>query len=273
MATNYPQSSAELSEAYDRIKDHIRNNPQFYVFVAGVCTEYNLPKDSKIIDFGCGKGFLLKQLSETGYTNLSGVDFSKELAAIAVQNAPAAVIATHDLLSGPVPDTYEAAFLTEVVEHLTDPVRGLQNIHASLTDEAWLFLTFPNRRAYFPWYYAKPVVNLFRRWPAVHRRLGLLFVPYEMRTAQPIDHSYRPKEVAAFLEAAGFEIIGRRGHRLFPMWRFSRLPLISNSVEWIEQRFGSHFPTVAFYRYMFVCRRGPSRTDDTPTAISRADSV
>jgi len=39
----------------------------------------SLPKDAKIVDYGCGYGRTLNQLYEAGYKNLSGFDFSEEM--------------------------------------------------------------------------------------------------------------------------------------------------------------------------------------------------
>ncbi len=37
----------------------------------------NIPKDSKIIDLGCGNGYTCCQLAEEGFLNLTGIDYSE----------------------------------------------------------------------------------------------------------------------------------------------------------------------------------------------------
>ena len=37
----------------------------------------NIPKDSRIIDLGCGNGYTCCQLAEEGFLNLTGIDYSE----------------------------------------------------------------------------------------------------------------------------------------------------------------------------------------------------
>ena len=41
-------------------------------------TPLNLPKDSKILDLGCGPGYFLDTMKEQGYNDLTGVTLSPE---------------------------------------------------------------------------------------------------------------------------------------------------------------------------------------------------
>ena len=43
----------------------------------------NFPKDSKIVDFGCGTGILGIELAKNGFSNIVGVDGSPEMLAVA----------------------------------------------------------------------------------------------------------------------------------------------------------------------------------------------
>ena len=47
-------------------------------FQMDIYKEY-VDKDKKILDIGCGYGRTLKELYDNGYTNLYGIDFSKEM--------------------------------------------------------------------------------------------------------------------------------------------------------------------------------------------------
>ena len=45
--------------------------------------EKDIPKDSLLIDFGCGTGILGENLNQVGYTNVVGVDGSPEMLEVA----------------------------------------------------------------------------------------------------------------------------------------------------------------------------------------------
>ena len=52
--------------------------------------DLSTPRESRLVDLGCGTGELLQQLEREGYVNLCGLDLSSQMIAIAQQKAPAA---------------------------------------------------------------------------------------------------------------------------------------------------------------------------------------
>ncbi len=64
-----------------------------------------LSPNSKILDFGCGQGRILKQLKKEGFTNLSGVDISENMIEIAGKELPDADFKVNTGVSIPYMDS------------------------------------------------------------------------------------------------------------------------------------------------------------------------
>jgi cyclopropane fatty-acyl-phospholipid synthase-like methyltransferase len=111
-------------------------------------------RDKRILDIGCGRGGLIQQLVESGCNDVTGFDFSSA----AVQEARKVVsdpvagvrlelkqgsVIERDLFSA---DSFDLAFMTDVVEHLPPDVlhAGLQNAKYWLAPSGRLVVhTFP----------------------------------------------------------------------------------------------------------------------------------
>ena len=84
-------SNKNIARGYDKVKEKIVMPEIHYKIVVKTIEEIENqffgPHDKlKILDFGCGKGFLLKHLESKGY-KLYGYDISKELVDIARKNS------------------------------------------------------------------------------------------------------------------------------------------------------------------------------------------
>jgi len=255
MTELYSRDESTLAEGWDRIAERMELYPQFYEFVADVVRIVSLPTNATIADIGCGTGRLLALLAERGYSNLTGVDFSKRAIELAQVRVPTAKLIRHDIVIGPLPYTYDAIFVTEVIEHLTDPRRALLHLYHSLAEDGYLFLSFPNRLAFWPWYHLRGLRHLVSWWPRMQYWIMWFTMPYEMRSDQPLDHSYTPRQVAEFITAAGFHILCRRGMRLLPMFRIPGLDFTEAVVARLERIMQMLPPQWWYYRYMFVCQR------------------
>ncbi|HVR36371.1 MAG TPA: methyltransferase domain-containing protein [Methylomirabilota bacterium] len=151
---------------------------------------------ASVIDLGCGHGTLLACLASLPLKlELHGCDLSPGLVASARARVPAARIVEADLehLRFP-PASFDAAFATEVLEHLLDVHAGLRGIHNVLKPGGWLLVTLPNR----DWFH-------FERYLQERTRF------------QPVDDRfYSVSEIEAFLTRAGFEVrLVRGGERLY----------------------------------------------------------
>jgi SAM-dependent methyltransferase len=80
-----------------------------------------LSTDSRILDYGCGYGRTLAHLSEAGFHNLVGVDFSKAMLARAHGAGPASALVRNDGLSLPFKnDCFDAVLLFAVLTCIPD---------------------------------------------------------------------------------------------------------------------------------------------------------
>lgn len=102
-------------------------------------------KDAKILDLGCGSGFLVEFLKEDGYADVTGVDASKEQVARAQQKGLPVLHgdAVHYLTQS---DRYDVIFNTDFIEHLTkdEIVDFLTRIRKALKPGGYVVIQTPN---------------------------------------------------------------------------------------------------------------------------------
>lgn len=101
----------------------------------------------KMLDVGCGEGFVLAHFAEIGW-EVSGIDFSRS-GVEAMNPGVAHLVESGDLFerlgartaSG---QTYDVLWLENVLEHVLDPVALLGALEALLTNDGLLVVTVPN---------------------------------------------------------------------------------------------------------------------------------
>jgi len=74
-----------------------------------------VPRDARILDFGCGHGRTLAELADAGYTNLAGIDFSETLIARGRVENPVLDLTVYP--GGPLPfddNSFDAAVILGV---------------------------------------------------------------------------------------------------------------------------------------------------------------
>lgn len=243
---------ARLAAGWDELAAGLSLPPDFYDFVADAAIRAGLPRSADVADVGCGSGRLLAALAARGYTALSGYDFSARAVELTRARLPAVAARVHNIVERPLDRRHDALFLTEVIEHLSDPGRAAANLHASLQPGGVLILTFPNRSAYLPWLHWHWLRHLCGGRPWLRSWIMWFTMPYEMRSAQPLDHAYTAGQVRAFLERAGFRVVARRGMRIAPMLRITRFDWVIARLERALQRLPVQW---WFYRSLFIARK------------------
>lgn len=104
-------------------------------------------KDVKIIDLGCGQGYLINWLKFEGYVNIKGVDISSEQIDFCKKyvHAPVVCMEAKKYLSQ-TKEKYDVIFLTDVLELVPqDEVIGLlSEIYNHLSLKGRFFVQVPN---------------------------------------------------------------------------------------------------------------------------------
>jgi 2-polyprenyl-6-hydroxyphenyl methylase/3-demethylubiquinone-9 3-methyltransferase len=153
----------------------------------------------RVLDIGCGTGFLLERLAERGFSGI-GIDLSPESVEHATRRL--AEIGASDRLSAVVGSAYEPPAgpfdliaLTDVLEHLEDPRACLAALRAQLAPGGLLVISTPNRRS----------LPGARRWLAEH---GMSWIKVSLA---PVDNWQTWGSLEGHAASAGLVPISRRG--------------------------------------------------------------
>ena len=153
----------------------------------------------RVLDVGCGTGFLLERLAERGYSGI-GVNLSPESVAHAQRRL--AEIGAADRLSAVVGSAYEPPegpfdliCLTDVLEHLEDPRACVRALAARLAPGGLVVVSTPNRRSL----------------PGARRWLAERGVPGIRLNLAPVDRWQTWVNLESHGAAAGLVPVARRG--------------------------------------------------------------
>jgi 2-polyprenyl-3-methyl-5-hydroxy-6-metoxy-1,4-benzoquinol methylase len=97
----------------------------------------------RILEIGCGRGILLKALSQLGH-ECQGIERSN-LAATRAQNTPGIRVYTTPLEQCQLPENYfDLVIFWHVLEHLENPADTLSRVSQLLRPGGWLIIEVPN---------------------------------------------------------------------------------------------------------------------------------
>ncbi len=122
---------------------------------------YIAPADQFILDLGCGEGILLEKIvRRCPEKKVLGIDVMQENIKICKTNA--LPVEYGDLYNLTLTDnSVDTVFLIEVIEHLTQPQRALQEIHRILKPGGKVVILFPNDSVFAV---ARFVTLKFKEW-------------------------------------------------------------------------------------------------------------
>ena len=116
----------------------------------------------RILDAGCGNGFIAAQLAALGH-HLTGVDTSVDgiqVARAAYPDVCYAVASVYDNLSSFMPsEGWDVIVSSEVIEHLYSPRAFLRNMHTHLRPGGSIVLTTP-----YHGYFKNLAISLLNGW-------------------------------------------------------------------------------------------------------------
>ncbi len=226
-------SDAEIEYRYSVLAHALRLPEYFYPAVA----EFASAASAKVIlDIGCGGGELLRAIrSRVPAAYCMGLEISggRLKAAQAMLGPQVGLIQI--TANEPFPlasHSVDVILITEVLEHLKDPLPFLAEVRRVLRPGGHIVLTTPNSAAYPAW----PLFG----WLGQHQRLYPLvrhFLPFEhpLKTVQPIDTVFSLVEVSAILAAADLRPLRTCGREALPFlfvlpgWRG-----LAHRMRWIQ---------------------------------------
>ena len=168
--------------------------------VQNIVKELHIREGDRVLDVGCGDGYILERLRDV--VKLKGFGF--DISANAINKA--AQLTKHhgedlqffvgDAENIPVPNNFfDKAVCSEIIEHVPDDLKFLSELHRVLRPKGIAYITFPNQKAFILF---KSYCNLVDRIEGHLRR-------------------YNPNQFNTFTEV-GFKIVKVKFMKHFLMW-------------------------------------------------------
>ena len=181
-----------------------------------------------VLDYGCGTGAFLNALQKQGFKTV-GVEFNKEIANIASQNACCPVYEVDEFFCDLQPWKFDIIYLGDVLEHLPDPQGTLAKLLAYLKIEGLLMVEGPLENNHSPVYWASHVFGSVKR----------LLRPSFIGAGTPT-HLFR---TSAKAQKAFFERVCPSSQFVLwdvyeTGWPYSRGTLIKRSISWFAKLIG-----------------------------------
>ena len=98
---------------------------------------------STLLEIGCGSGRLLQQMSKQGW-NCIGIDISPVAVERTRKNVPEVSVFQSALADFSTQQSFDMIILSQVLEHLPDPLESLQKCFKMLSPGGKLFIGIPN---------------------------------------------------------------------------------------------------------------------------------
>jgi ubiquinone/menaquinone biosynthesis C-methylase UbiE len=179
-------SSQELREIYAN-DDRIAENLEAIVDLKGL----------KVLEVGAGTGRDADAVAGLG-AEVWTLDYSEEALRLMGDNLNSPIqIVCGDALALPLAsETFDVVFHQGLLEHFRNPEVLLEENHRVLKKGGYILVDVPQRFHYYT--FAKHVLMFFDKW----------FAGWETE--------FSPKELAATIEAIGFDILALYGRNLYP---------------------------------------------------------
>lgn len=129
--------------------------------IQGLLKKYAINTDDKVLDYGCGSGFLVEQLQNQGH-DAYGVDTSKEAIDFGVTKGIRNLFQQNGIKVN-FPDNYFDVILAmDVIEHIEDDRSAIEEFERLLKPEGHLIITVPAYQ--WLWGVQDEVAHHFRRY-------------------------------------------------------------------------------------------------------------
>lgn len=162
-----------------------------------------LKKGDKILDIGCGDGYYLHLLKNLDLgLDLAGTDYDEPGLKKARENLGREIPLKKGDLLKKLPfesESFDKVVMSEVAEHLSNDIKGLEEVYRVLRKGGTLVLTVPNHNYPFLW---DPLNWLLEKLFNFHIKSGFFAGLWNQHM-----RLYKPHEIRSVVEEAGFKVI------------------------------------------------------------------
>jgi SAM-dependent methyltransferase len=135
------------ADSFSFLREVEENNFWFKVrnrILIGLIKKYSgQSKNRKLLEIGCGTGYVLSGLRASTHFQLSGSDIHVEGLKYAKQRVPSAEFIQMDATEMPFENEFDAIGAFDVLEHISEDELALKNIHRSLGQDGVLYISVP----------------------------------------------------------------------------------------------------------------------------------
>ncbi len=192
-AVSHAKSTITSSEYYTNIKQEFEAQSKLAAVKAEKMLTYyraiNPAREiSSILEIGCGTGAYCSAFESLG-VSWRGLEVNPEMVEFA--NRHDVPVEAINIMEESIEGHYDIVFLSQVLEHVIDPVSFLQRIKSSMSAHSILHLDVPNHDA---------LISVIRKYNPFSRDYGFL---------QPYHHlvAYNKAALQGLLLKAGFEML------------------------------------------------------------------
>lgn len=186
----------------------------------------------KVLDVGCGSGYLAHILSERGY-QVTGLDKDKGSLALVSQRCQT-IEADIEKWSATGAEKFDYILLADVLEHLVNPFSAINDLKPLLKKDGVIILSVPN------------VAHLYVR-------LMLLFGRWDYQERGILDsshlHFYTRATLSKLFDDAGLRVLKIRLSTI-PWALIWRNSFLVKTFEWIDRIAGVIFPNLFAYQWI-----------------------
>lgn len=184
------------------------------------------------LDYGCAEGGYASALLSSGASSVVGVDVEVDRIKAAIErNIPNATFHALDGSELDFPDdSFDGAFVNEVLEHVADEQESLQEIYRVVQPDGYLIVISPNRWFPFEGHGVKIGGKHFPPSPLIP------WLPERLTRKWTYARNYWPRQLVRHVRDAGF-VIQEVGFvwPVFDQYPWLPKPIISMYQRWVDR--------------------------------------